>query len=112
MSEREATPADRAGIALKADRATLDSCRVMRTQELKLRVQRSEYAVDPSAVADAMLRHAVAQRRWWNPTTDWGSPAASSATPGSPATTDPTHVIGAAASAPRRSPGATHTHSS
>ena len=33
----------------------------------RLRVQRADYVVDPAAVADAMMRHAVSQRRWWNP---------------------------------------------
>jgi anti-sigma28 factor (negative regulator of flagellin synthesis) len=31
----------------------------MRTHELKLRIQRADYQVDPAVVAEAMLRHAV-----------------------------------------------------
>jgi hypothetical protein len=90
----------------------LDSCRAMRTQELKLRIQRAVYVVDPVVVAEAMMRHAVSQRRWWNPVAVCALPSAISSTSGAPAATDPTHVNGAAASAASRSPGATQTHSS
>jgi len=89
-----------------------DSCRAMRTQELKLRIQRADYVVDPDVVAEAMLRHAVSHRRWWNPVAVCALPPADSRASGAPAATDPTHVNGAAASAASRSPGATQTHSS
>jgi hypothetical protein len=58
-----ATPADPGGFALKRDGAPLDSCRAMHVQELKLRIARRDYVVDPAAVAEAMLRHALAARR-------------------------------------------------
>jgi hypothetical protein len=106
------TPADGAGSALKRETRALDSRRAMRTQELKRRVERAEYVVDPEAVADAMLRHALSQRRWWNPLADRSTPANDSTTPGSPGPTTPTQVSGTAASAAARSAGATQTHSS
>jgi hypothetical protein len=109
---RDATPADGARPALKREAATLDSGHAMRTQELKRRVERAEYVVDPEAVADAMLRHALSQRRWWNPLADRSMPASDSTTPGSPERTAPTQVSGAAASAAARSAGATQTHNS
>ena len=84
MSEN-ATPADGAGSALKRATRALDSRRAMRTQELKRRIELAEYVVDPEAVADAMLRHAVSQRRWWNPLADCSMPSSDSSTPGSPA---------------------------
>ena len=62
--------------ALKREAAALDSCRAMRTQELKLRIQRADYVVDPVAVAEAMLRHALSQRRWWNPVAACATPPA------------------------------------
>jgi hypothetical protein len=108
----DSTPADAAGSALKRETRALDSRRAMRTQELKRRVELAEYVVDPGAVADAMLRHAVSQRRWWNPLAVRSTPASDSATPGSPETTAPTHVSDAASSAAARSAGATQTHSS
>ena len=112
MSPGDMTPADRAGPALKRERDALDSASVIRTQELKLRIEQSEYTIDPNAVAAAMLRHAVSQRRWWNPTASRATPSSVSATPGAPSATDPIHVSGAASSAAWRSPGATHTQSS
>ena len=112
MTRREWIPADGAGMPLKREGGALDSGRAMRTQELKLRIQRQDYVVDPAAVADAMLRHALSQRRWWNPIAGCATPASRSATSGGPGTTDPTHVNGAAASAAERSPGPTHTQSS
>src|SRR5688500_14683688 len=90
-------PADRKHLPLKRDPSMLDSCRAMRTQELKLRIQRADYVVDPIVVAEAMLRHAVSHRRWWNPVAVRATPPADSRTSGSPAFTDPTHVNGAAA---------------
>lgn len=97
---------------LKRDPAVLDSCRAMRTQELKLRIQRADYHVDPLVVAAAMLRHAVSHRRWWNPIAVRATPPDASATWGSPATTDPIHVNGTAASAAEQSSDATQTQSS
>lgn len=109
---REPTPAERARPALKCDAGALDTGRGMRTQELKLRIARAEYAIDPRAVADAMLRHAISHRRWWNPVAACLTPPADSTTSGGPATTAPIHVNGAASSAAARSPGATQTQSS
>ena len=48
---------------------TFDSCRGMRTEELKRRIQHANYVIDVAAVAEAMLRHAISHRRWWNPST-------------------------------------------
>lgn len=109
---REATPADRARPALKGDAPALDTGRGMRTRELKLRIARAEYVIDPRAVAEAMLRHAISHRRWWNPDAACLTPPADSTTCGGPATTVPIHVNAAAASAAARSPGATQTQSS
>jgi hypothetical protein len=109
---RAATPADGARPALKREAPALDSGHAMRTQELKRRIELAEYVVDPEAVADAMLRHALSQRRWWNPLADRSTPANDSTTPGSPGPTTPTQVSGTAASAAARSAGATQTHSS
>jgi hypothetical protein len=106
------TPADRAGAALKRDPVALDSCHAMRIHELKLRIARADYVVDPVAVAEAMLRHAVSHRRWWNPIALCAIPPADSATSGRPATTDPIHVNGAASSAAARSSRPTQTHNS
>ncbi|MEY2440977.1 MAG: hypothetical protein QOJ46_403 [bacterium] len=106
------TPADRAGAPLKRDPAALDSCSAMRTHELRLRIQRADYVVDPAAVAVAMLRHALSQRRWWNPVVVCRMPPAVMTTSGGPATTDPTHVNSAASSAAARSSEPTQTHSS
>ncbi|MEA2137251.1 MAG: hypothetical protein QOG56_401 [Solirubrobacteraceae bacterium] len=105
-------PAEDEPLRLKRDPPLLDSCRAMRTQELRLRIQRADYVVDPLAVAEAMLRHALSHRRWWNPIAVRSTPPDDSATWGSPATTDPIHVNGTAASAAGTSSGATQTHSS
>ncbi len=77
---------------LKREGFALDSSRAMRTRELKLRIEQSAYVVDPDAVAEAMLRHAVSYRRCWNPAARCATPAADSTTPGWPFVTDPTHV--------------------
>ena len=106
------TPAHEEGAALKHEAILFDSCLVMRTHELKQRIQRADYDVDPVLVAEAMLRHAVSQRRWWNPVADCSMPPAVSTTCGPPSTTDPIHVSGADACAAARSSGAKHTHSS
>lgn len=84
---------------LKPDAAVLDTCRGMRMQELKLRIQRADYVVDPALVAEAMLRHAVSYKRCWNPRTDWATPARFSATFGGPSVTLPIQVSGTADSA-------------
>ncbi len=106
------TPADRSGQPLKRKPTAFDSASVIRTQELRLRIERSQYSIDPRAVADAMLRHAISQRRWWNPPGVRATPPADSVTPGGPSATTPTHVSSAASSAAPRSSGATQTHSS
>lgn len=107
-----ATPADRARPALKRDAPALDRGRGMRTQDLKLRIARAEYVIDPRAVADAMLRHAISHRRWWNPRADRLAPPADSTTSGGPSATDPIHVSDAAASSASRSRAAPQTQSS
>lgn len=84
---------------LKHDAAALDTCRGMRMQELKLRIQRADYVVDPALVAEAMLRRAVSYKRCWNPRTDWATPADFSATSGGPSATLPIQVSGTAESA-------------
>ncbi len=104
--------ADSSGGALKRGAPALDRDRAMRIGELKLQVQRSDYVIDAPAVATAMMRHAVSQRRWWNPCTSRATPAALSTTSGGPAATSPIQVSAAADSAAARSPGATQTHSS
>ena len=111
MSER-VTPADWAAAALKRGPCALDSGRAMRTHELKLRIERADYDVDPFILAEAILRHAISHRRWWNPVAACGTPPDDSATSGEPATTPPIHVNGTAAATAARSPGATQTHSS
>jgi hypothetical protein len=112
MSDERPIPADRTRPALKRDLAALDSCRAMRTHELKLRIQRADYVVDPVAVAEAMFRHALSHRRWWNPIALRRMPSIESLASGWPATTDPIHVNGTARSAAPRSSGPTQTHSS
>ena len=83
---------------LKHDAEALDTAAGMRLQELKLRVQRADYVVDPALVAAAMLRHAVSQRRCWKPRADWAMPADSNSTPGGPARTTPIQLNGTAPS--------------
>lgn len=107
-----AIPVEPEPAGLKATGTAFDSDRAMRLQEIKARVQRSDYVVDPPAVAMAMIRHAVSQRRWWNPRTFCGVPAALSTSAGGPSATLPTHVSGAADSAAARSSRAQHTSSS
>jgi hypothetical protein len=106
------TPADHRAPALKRGPSALDSCRAMHTHELRLRIQRADYIVDPVAVAEAMFRHALSQRRWWNPTAVCAIPPADSMTSARPATTDPIQVSGAASSAAARSSVAKQAHSS
>lgn len=106
------TPADGARPALKRGGGALDSCRAMRIHELRLRIQRADYVIDPVIVAEAMFRHALSQRRWWNPIAACGRPAASMTTSGWPATTEPIHVNGTASSAAARSSEATQAQSS
>jgi len=85
--------------SLKHGGRALDTSPGMRMQELKLRVQLADYAVDPALVAEAMLRRAVSHRRCWNPRTAWTAPADSSTRSAGPARTVPTQVTGAADSA-------------
>ena len=106
------TPVDEQPPTLKPAHAAFDSDHAMRLQELKTRVQRSDYHVDPATVAVAIIRHAVSHRRWWNPRTSFGTPPALSTTSAGPSWTLPIHVSGAADSAARRPPGPTHTQSS
>ena len=77
---------------LKDGGAALDTSAGMRLQDLKLRVQRADYAVDPALVAAAMLRHAVSQRRCWKPRAVRATPSDSSTTSGGPSLTLPIHV--------------------
>lgn len=93
------TIADEMDDPLKPDAEALDTCRGMRMQELKLRIQRADYVVDPALVAEAMLRHAVSYKRCWNPRTDRAMPAELSATSGGPSATLPIQVSGTADSA-------------
>jgi hypothetical protein len=81
-------------------------------QELKLRVQRADYVVDPEVVAAAIIRHAISQRRCWKPRTVLRTPPALSTTSAGPSQTVPIQVSGAADSVAGRSAGATHTHNS
>lgn len=106
------TIADEMGDRLKHDAAALDTCGGMRTQELKLRVQRADYDVDPVLVAEAMLRHALSYKRCWKPRTAWTTPADFSATFGGPSQTVPIQVTRAADSAAERSLAAKQTSSS
>lgn len=84
---------------LKREGDMPDTSRGMRMQEIKLRVQRADYVVDPVLVAEAMLRHAVSHRRCWKPRADWATPADSSWTAGGPSPTTPIQVSDAADSA-------------
>jgi hypothetical protein len=84
---------------LKDDGVSLDTAAGMRLQELKLRVARADYVVDPALVAAAMLRRAVSQRRCWKPRAVCAAPADSSTTSGAPARTLPIHVSDVADSA-------------
>lgn len=97
---------------LKRERDTFDTSRGMRMQEIKLRVQRADYVVDPVLVAEAMLRHAVSQRRCWKPRAAWATPSDSNRTAGGPSATTPIQVSDAADPAAQRSSGATHTSNS
>lgn len=54
----------------------------MRTQELKRRIERCEYVVDPMLVAEAMLRHALSQRRCWKPLAERSTPSLRRIAPG------------------------------
>jgi hypothetical protein len=103
----DATPA-----TLKQTRPALDSDRGMQTQELKLRVQRADYVVDPQVVAAAIIRHAISHRRCWKPRTVLGTPPAHSTTSAGPSPTVPIQVSGVADSVAAQSAGATHTHNS
>jgi hypothetical protein len=84
---------------LKRDRDALDISGGMRMQDLKLRIERADYAVDPALVAEAMWRHAVSHRRCWKPRSGWATPADSSATSAGPSRATPIQVSGAADSA-------------
>lgn len=53
----------------------------MHVHEIKRRVDESEYEVDPRLVAEAMLRHAISYRRWWNPRSTVLMPAEARFTP-------------------------------
>ena len=97
---------------LKPGDGTFDTAAGMRLQDLKLRVERADYTVDPALVAAAMLRHAVSQRRCWKPAVVCAAPADSSTTSGGPPRTSPIHVSGAADSAAAWLRGETHTSSS
>ena len=103
---------DASSSMLKSTAAALDGHRVTRTEKLKLRVQRAEYAIDPGTVAEAMIRHAVSHRRWWNPPTTRRAPPALSTTSAGPSATVPIQVSVAADSVAERSPRPTQTHSS
>ena len=85
--------------ALKDDGDPLDTAAGMRLQELKLRVARADYVVDPALVAAAMLRHAVSQRRCWNPRAVRATPPDSNTTSGAPSRTLPIQVSDVADSA-------------
>ena len=87
---------------LKDRGGALDNADGMRLQELKLRVRRADYVVDPALVAAAMVRHALSQRRCWNPRVVCAAPAASSTTSAGPSRTAPIHVRAAADSASAR----------
>ncbi len=86
-------------VALKLMTDRLDTSRGMRMQELKQRVQREDYVVDPVLVAEAMLRRAVTHRRCWKPRTACALPPDSNTTSGGSSFTAPIHVSGAADSA-------------
>lgn len=98
--------------ALKRTDPAFDSAGGMRTQELKLRVQRADYVVDPQVVAAAIIRHAISHRRCWKPRTVRRTPPALSTTSAGPSPTVPIQVSGAADSVAGRSAGAAHTHNS
>ena len=93
------TVAQAGGELLKRRGAALDTCRDMRTQDLKWRLEREDYVVDLALVAEAMLRHAVSYKRCWNPRTDRAMPADVNATFAGPSATVPIHVTRAADSA-------------
>jgi hypothetical protein len=71
----------------------------MRLQELKMRIQRADYYIDPATVAAALIRHAVSHRRWWNPRTATLLPLALNTASAGPCRTLPIHVSAAADSA-------------
>jgi len=81
---------------LKDRGGALDIADGMRLQELKLRVQRADYVVDPALVAAAMLRHAVSQRRCWKPRVACTTPPDCSTSCGGPPRAMPIQVSGAA----------------
>lgn len=106
------TPVQGEDVPLKRETDALDSCHAMRTHELKLRIQRADYVIDPVAVAEAMLRHCLSHRRWWYPIAIRVTPSADSITSGWPVIADPIQVNGAARSDARRPSGPTQTNSS
>jgi hypothetical protein len=111
-SARHATLAQPMDAPLKPGAEALDIPAGMRLQDLKLRVQRADYVVDPALVAAAMLRHAVSQRRCWNPRAVCATPPASSLTSGGPSIAVPIQVSPATDCAAARSCGDTQTSSS
>lgn len=104
--------ADAPPAALKRSVEPLDSSPTMRAQEIRSRVQRADYAIDPALVAQAMLRHAISHRRCWKPRAACATPADSSSTPPGPSQTTPIQVSCTADSAARRSASPTQTSSS
>ncbi len=102
-----------AGTPVKGLRSALDTDRGMRIEDIKQRVERADYVVDPAVVAEAMLRRVVAYRRCWKPDSSWGTPPEQRLARGGPARTCPTQVsAGTAAAAAAASWSATQTHSS
>jgi hypothetical protein len=95
--------------ALKCTAPAFDSDRAMHMHDLKARIQRADYVIDPAMVAVAMIRHAISQRRWWNPCASWRTAPALSTTSGGPSPTVPIQVSGAPGTSIARS---TQTHNS
>jgi hypothetical protein len=88
-----------------------DTLRGMNVYEIKRRVEHADYEVDPVLVTEAMLRHALSYRRWWNPRMEHLAPPETRFTRSGPVVTRPTHVT-PTASAPARAGSGTQTHSS
>lgn len=85
--------------SLKRRSEPLDTFCEMHMDEIKLRIQRADYVVDPALVAEAMLRRALSHRRCWKPRAAWETPPDSSLTAGDPSRTTPIQVNPAADSA-------------
>lgn len=109
---RPRRPTDAASRPLKSVPDVLDRQRVMRVQQLKLRVQEADYVVDPAVVAEAILRHSISHMRCWYPRAVRSTAPAQSLTAGDPAITAPIQVTATDDSTSARLDAGAQKHSS